>query len=215
MKLKFPDPKWATEEGIIAGGGKMTIHNLLEAYGRGIFPWPHQGYPLLWFCPHERGIIDFDKLHIPGSLKKFAKKCEWQFTWNKAFLKVIQNCAASPRVGQKGTWITEELIRAYSDFHNAGFAHSLEVWDGDELVGGIYGVFVKNVFSAESMFYKKSNASKMALWKLVEKLEKAGLNWMDVQMLTSITESFGGEYIRQEDFLHKLKKNQEKPQILL
>jgi leucyl/phenylalanyl-tRNA--protein transferase len=215
MKIKFPDPKLASEEGIVAIGGKMTLENLLEAYSQGIFPWPHQAYPLLWFCPHERGIINFAKLHIPRSLKKLLKKSQWQVTWDKAFLSVIQSCAASPRPGQPGTWITEELTHCYQVFHKAGYAHSLEVWEGEELIGGIYGVFVKNVFSAESMFYKKTNASKFALCKLVEKLKSVGLEWMDVQMLTSITENFGGEYISQEDFLAKLKKAQEKPPILL
>jgi leucyl/phenylalanyl-tRNA--protein transferase len=215
VKIDFPDPRLASEEGIVAIGNKMSVENLIEAYSKGIFPWPHQGYPLLWFCPHQRGILEFENFHIPRSLKKVIRKSPWLVTWNKAFLSVIQNCAASPRVGQSGTWISDELIQAYLAFHKAGFACSLEVWEGDELVGGIYGVFVKNIFSAESMFFKKTNASKFALCKLVEKLKSAGLSWMDVQMLTSITETFGAEYISQKKFLQKLKKEQEKPQILL
>lgn len=214
-KIEFPDPKFATEDGIVAVGGKMSIDNLVEAYSQGIFPWPQKGYPLLWFCPHERGIINFEKFHVSKSLKKVVKKNKWIVTWDKAFLGVIQNCADSLRPGQPGTWITEELIRAYLAFHKAGYAHSLEVWEDEDLVGGIYGVFVKNIFSAESMFYKKTNASKFALCKLVEKLKLAGLTWMDIQMLTSITEMFGGEYISQNDFLCKLKKEQEKIQIIL
>jgi leucyl/phenylalanyl-tRNA--protein transferase len=215
LLIEFPDPKLASDEGIIAIGGKMTVENLLAAYSKGIFPWPHKGYPLLWFCPHQRGVFKFEKFHTSHSLKKFIKKSQWKTTWNKDFISVIQSCAATPRAGQPGTWISDELIHCYYAFHKAGFAHSVEVWDGEELVGGIYGVFVKNVFSAESMFYKKTNASKFALLNLVEKLKLSGLKWMDVQMLTSISESFGGEYISQKDFLTEIKKAQEIPQILL
>jgi leucyl/phenylalanyl-tRNA--protein transferase len=215
MKVQFPAPHLASEEGVIAVGGTMTVENLIEAYSKGIFPWPHQGFPLLWFCPHERGIIRFEKFKAPKSLLKFSKKTKWQASWDKSFLEVIQFCAQVPRTGQTGTWITSELEKAYLKFHHAGFAHSLEVWEDGELIGGIYGVFVKNVFSAESMFFKRSNASKFALLKLVEKLKNAGVEWMDVQMLTSISETFGGEYISQNYFLELLKKSQQKSAILL
>lgn len=215
MKISFPDPRFATEEGVLAVGGSMTVANLIEAYTHGIFPWPHQGFPLLWFCPHERGIICFEKFKAPKSLLKLEKKTNWRVTWDQAFLTVIQSCAQVPRAGQSGTWITSELEKAYLNFHQAGYAHSLEVWEAEKLIGGIYGVFVKNVFSAESMFFKKSNASKFALLKLVEKLKNAGLEWMDVQMLTSISESFGGEYVSQQKFLDLVKKSQQSSPILL
>lgn len=214
MKLKkanpslFPPPSRANEEGILAIGGDLSVEMLLEAYSNGIFPWPHEGYPILWFCPWERGILEFKNLHIPRSLQKYVNKQNWSYTWDQNFTSVINNCAQTPRPGQSGTWINDDMIESYEKFHAAGYAHSLEVWDGKDLIGGIYGVLVKNVFSAESMFYKKSNASKYALWQLVNHLQSLGLTWIDVQMVTPITESFGAELISQKDFLLKLKQSQ-------
>lgn len=204
----FPHPSLANEEGVLAIGGDLSIETLLEAYSHGIFPWPHEDYPLLWFCPWERGILEFQNLHIPRSLKKYAMKQNWRYTWNQDFTSVIRECAQTIRPGQSGTWINANLINSYEKFHASGYAHSLEVWEEGTLIGGIYGVLVKNVFSAESMFYKKSNASKWALWQLVNHLQTLGLTWIDVQMVTSITESFGAHLISQKDFLLKLQQSQ-------
>jgi leucyl/phenylalanyl-tRNA--protein transferase len=207
MNTIFPPPEQANEDGILAMGGELSVELLYTAYSQGVFPWPHEGCPLLWFCPWERGVLEFKNFHVPRSLRKFIKNQNWRYTWDQDFLSVIKECAKVERPGQRGTWINEEMINAYKKFHEAGFAHSLEVWDGNDLIGGIYGVFVKNVFSAESMFYKKSNASKWALWQLVNHLQKLGLEWIDVQMVTPITESFGALLISQKDFLFKLHEN--------
>lgn len=204
----FPHPSHASKEGIVAIGGDLSVETLLEAYSQGIFPWPHEGYPTLWFCPWERGILEFQNLHIPRSLQKYVNKQNWLYTWNQNFAKVIHNCAKTPRPNQSGTWIDDEIIASYEKFHAAGYAHSLEVWENETLIGGIYGVLVKNIFSAESMFYKKTNASKYALWQLVNHLQTLGLTWIDVQMVTPITESFGAQLISQKDFLIKLKQSQ-------
>lgn len=183
-------------------GGELSVANLYAAYRKGIFPWPQEGYPMLWFSPEERGVIDFNEFHIPRSLEKFLKKNpQIEFSINHEFLDVIRACQKQTRPGQAGTWINEQIVNAYNNFHKAGYAHSLEVWDGDELVGGIYGVLVEGVFSAESMFYKKPNASKLALWALVDHLKDQGHQWMDVQMITPVVEAMGGEYISRDDFL--------------
>lgn len=186
-------------------GGELSVANLYAAYRKGIFPWPQEGYPMLWFSPEERGVIDFNEFHIPRSLEKFLKKNpQIEFSINHEFLDVIRACQKQTRPGQAGTWINEQIVNAYNNFHKAGYAHSLEVWDGDELVGGIYGVLVEGVFSAESMFYKKPNASKLALWALVDHLKDQGHQWMDVQMITPVVEAMGGKYISRDDFLARL-----------
>ena len=204
--MYFPKKLKPNEDGIVAIGGSMAPDILLEAYSRGIFPWPHEGHPLLWFYPFERGVLFFNKLHISKSLQKFLKKCPWTITWDKDFAAVIKNCAQVPRPNQAGTWINEDLIQSYIKFHRLGYAHSIEVWENDQLIGGVYGVFVKNVFSAESMFYLKSNASKVAVYYLIEKLKSFGVEWMDVQMVTNITEQLGAEYISHKEYEKLLSK---------
>jgi len=212
-KNVFPHPSQANEEGIVAMGGDLSVEILLSAYSQGIFPWPHEGLPILWFCPWERGILEFKNFHVPRSLRKYVNKKKWRYTWDQDFSSVIRACAIVPRVGQSGTWINDQMILSYEKFHAANYAHSLEVWEGEELIGGIYGVFVNNIFSAESMFYKKSNASKWALWQLVNHLQSLGIEWIDVQMVTPITESFGAQLISQNDFLLKLHESQKRGPI--
>lgn len=208
--IQFPSPESASEDGVVATGGDLSIPFLVSAYAQGIFPWPHEGYPLLWFSPWQRGVLEFKNLHVSRSLQKWARQNpELRVTIDQDFAEVIKYCANSPRPGQNGTWITKEVIEAYCVFHQAGYAHSLEVRREGRLIGGIYGVFVKNVFSAESMFFLEPNASKWALWQLVIFLQKLGLDWMDVQMVTNVSESFGAKIISQKEFLLKLRKNQE------
>lgn len=202
--IQFPHPSTATEDGVVAVGGSLTLSTLVSAYRQGIFPWPHEDYPMLWFCPWERGILDFNELHLSRSLKKFLSKTGWRCTENKAFQEVIKKCAEVPRPGQSGTWISDEMVEAYKLLHQHGYAHSVEVWEGENLVGGIYGVFIQNCFSAESMFHSQSNASKLAFLHLVESLKSKGLEWMDVQMVTPITQSFGAKLIPQEAYLERL-----------
>ncbi len=203
--MAFPDPRETLAEGIVAVGGKLDVGTLYTAYHMGIFPWPQEGYPLLWFSPEKRGILEFREFHVSHSLKKFRRNNpQIEFSVNKHFHHVIEECAKQPRPGQLGTWILPAMKAGYLQFFEAGHALSVEVREGNILIGGIYGVLVDGLFSAESMFFKKSNASKLALWHLVETLQARGHAWMDIQMVTPITESFGGKYVEREIFLKML-----------
>jgi leucyl/phenylalanyl-tRNA--protein transferase len=201
----FPDPREATEDGLLCIGGSLDVATLLQAYSKGIFPWPQQGYPLLWFSPPERGVLDFSELHLSRTFLKEVKKNELDFTFNKAFGEVIRACSQIPRSHETGTWILPEMVESYSKFHKAGYAHSIEAWRGNELVGGLYGVYVAGVFSGESMFYKESNASKLCLYKMILHLKSKGLQWLDTQMVTPLVEKLGGKYISRDEFLERLK----------
>ncbi|MBN2041065.1 MAG: leucyl/phenylalanyl-tRNA--protein transferase [Spirochaetes bacterium] len=210
----FPDPNMADEDGLLCIGGHLTVRTLLDAYYHGIFPWPQEAFPILWFCPMTRGILEFKKLHIPKKLRQFRNNWKGEIRINTSFREVIKNCKSQKRPGQSGTWIIPQMIHSYTDLHKAGYAHSIEAWENEELVGGIYGVFIGNVFSGESMFYRKSNCSKLCLWHLTEHLQNIGLEWMDLQMLTPITRNFGGEYIPREEFLNRLQADHRKPEIV-
>lgn len=203
----FPNPKLALDEGIIDLSDDLRVERLLEAYSFGIFPWPHEDLPTLWYCPEQRGVLDFKEFKIPRSLQKTLKKTNFTFTFNKVFGQVLENCAFVARPHQRGTWITKKLMKAYQEFHEAGYAHSIEVWDGPELAGGLYGVYVAGVFCGESMFFKKTGASKFALVKIVEFLKSKGLDWMDIQMVTPLMEQFGGKYISRNEYLRRLERS--------
>tara|TARA_Y100001935_G_scaffold252439_1_gene256354 strand:+ start:3162 stop:3842 length:681 start_codon:yes stop_codon:yes gene_type:complete len=207
----FPSPLDSLEGGIVAVGLEPTVSHLLEAYSFGIFPWPHEGMPLLWFSPDERGVLDFNEFHISRSLQKELSKNSFTCTWDQNFEGVIRGCQTMARKNEQGTWITDKLLKAYVDFHKAGYAHSVEVWREEELVGGVYGVYVGGVFSAESMFFKVSPASKVALVYLVQSLEEKGLKWIDLQMVSTVSKQFGGKYISKRDFLRRLRDAQKNP----
>jgi leucyl/phenylalanyl-tRNA--protein transferase len=211
----FPSPRRTTPEGLVAVGGNLEVATLLEAYGKGIFPWPLEGMPLLWFSPDPRGVLDFKDFHVPKSLEKFARKHEyWRYTFNRAFAQVIDYCRTQSRKGpngelQKGTWILPEMQAAYTRLFDQGHILTCECWDGERLIGGIYGVlqFTKKgqmLFSGESMFHLESNASKMVLWKLIEHLKAQGHTWIDIQMTTEVTQMMGGKYIPREEFLQRM-----------
>jgi leucyl/phenylalanyl-tRNA--protein transferase len=200
----FPDPRHALEEGIVEVSDDVRVERLFEAYSFGIFPWPQPNLPVLWFCPDPRGVLDFAQFHVPRSLHKAIVKSPLHCTFNRCFDLVVAACARVPRPGQEGTWISDRLCQAYGAFHRAGYAHSLEVWNGDDLVGGLYGVYVAGVFCGESMFYTQPNASKIAVVRLVECLRANGLQWMDIQMVTPVLEQMGGSYISREDYLSRL-----------
>lgn len=204
----FSDPRLALEDGLVAISDELSIEILKEAYGLGIFPWPHEESPILWFSPDPRGILYFKDIHISKSFKKFIKKCNWEIRWNTAFDKVIDECAKMPRKGQSGTWITEHLRDHYKKFHRSGYAHSVEVWEEGVLIGGTYGVYISGCFSGESMFYHKSQASKIALLALTIELQNIGLKWMDIQMVTPNLDNFGGKYISRTQFYLELEKTQ-------
>jgi len=200
----FPHPRTADIiDDIIAVGGVLDGPNLKKSYSLGIFPWPHEGYPLLWFCPDQRGILNFNDLHLSKSLKKWIKKNEAQIrtTINTAFDQVITECQKQVRPGQNGTWITHEVKIAYLELFQMGHVISVECWQEDILISGIYGVMSETYFSCESMFFKKSNASKFAFIKLVEHLKQKGHTWMDLQMITDVSGSMGGYYISRDYFI--------------
>lgn len=208
-QVKFPDPSILPEDsdGLVYVGGNLATETLVQAYSMGIFPWPlEEIYPLFWFCPETRGIIDLADLHIPKSLAKVRKKGLYHFTFNKNFRQVMEECAKQPRPGQEGTWIIPSMFTAYEKFHQEGYAHSIECWREDALVGGLYGVYVKGVFSGESMFHLEPNTSKLCLVEMALKLRSLGLEWMDIQMVTPVTEQLGGHYISRRDFLKRLKE---------
>lgn len=211
--LDFPDPRKAYPEGVVAIGGRIDVPTLLAAYRLGIFPWPQDGLPLLWFCPEQRGILEFDQIHVGKSLRKFMRQhTELEVTINKGFRAVIENCQRQPRPNQNGSWIIPEMLDPYQQLSELNYALSVEVWERfgnyKRLVGGIYGVNLLGVFSGESMFFHRSNASKVALWHCIEHLRSLGHQWMDIQMVTSVTQSFGGRYISRDAFLRKLAETQ-------
>ncbi len=200
---------------IIGFGGTMTVENLRAAYRKGIFPWTIEGLPLPWFCPEKRSILEFKELRVPKSLQKEQRKTDFTCTIDRDFRSVIENCSRVERANEQGTWITKDFIEAYCRFHESGDAHSVEVWDASgELVGGLYGVDAGGVFCGESMFHKKSNASKLALLFLIEHLKSRGAAWLDTQVITPHFEAFGAKEISRAEFLHKLKETQAKNLIL-
>ena len=207
--IHFHDPAFAID-GIVALGGPLTIENLLRAYCSGIFPWPINEHLVPWCCPEQRGVLDFNNLHISRSLARTKRTTTFHFTIDRSFLEVITSCATVERKSESGTWITPQMTRAYFELHQAGSAHSVEVWDGTELVGGVYGVDGCGSFSGESMFTLRPNASKLALLFLIDHLKSRGLDWMDIQMLTPHMEAMGARQIPRADFLERLAATQQR-----
>jgi leucyl/phenylalanyl-tRNA--protein transferase len=202
--ISFPDPRDAPYGDIVAVGGNLHTLNLLRAYERGIFPWPIEGWPLTWFSPQERAIIEFKDLKIPRSLAKVRRRAPFRLTIDAAFRSVIHACARVPRADEQGTWITPQMLEAYCRLHELGHAHSVEAWEGDALVGGLYGVDAGGAFAGESMFYLRPNASKLALLHLIERLEQCGLDWLDIQVMTPHMRALGARTIPRAEFLDKL-----------
>lgn len=204
----FPCP-WTAEinDDIIAVGDHLESEVITEAYHIGVFPWPHQGYPVLWFCPEERGVLDFSNLHLSRSFKKWIRQNQeaLEVTVNHDFHIVIEACRLAKRKDQKGSWITKPLQKAYEKLEQEGRIISLECWRDGKLISGIYGVKSQTYFSCESMFHSEDNASKFAFIKLVEHLQTLGFDWMDLQMVTPVSESFGAKYISRNDFLKRIK----------
>jgi leucyl/phenylalanyl-tRNA--protein transferase len=196
-ELIFPHPSMAEEDGLLAIGGDLSKERLVLAYNHGIFPWFSEGDPICWFAPHERCVIFPKKVKVSKSMRKVLADGIFRVTKDQAFEQVIVNCAKTPRIGQDGTWITNEMQDAYISLHQAGWAHSIEVWYGDELVGGLYGLEINHVFCGESMFSKMSNASKTALIWLCRS-EKYQL--IDCQVPNDHLMSLGAEMIPREDY---------------
>ena len=205
----FISPRDAEEADIVGVGGPLTPQLLRDAYTQGIFPWPMTGYPLLWFCPPHRAVLDFDRLHIPRRLIRIRRHTPLAFTMNQAFESVITACRSTPRSGQDGTWITAEMQGAYTELHRLGDAHSFEAWDkSGRLVGGIYGVLMNGYFSGESMFHFVPNASKLTLLFLIDYLALQGIQWLDCQMLTPHMVALGAREIPRNEFLDRITAQQ-------
>jgi leucyl/phenylalanyl-tRNA--protein transferase len=192
------------EDDIVAVGGSLDETSLLQAYRQGVFPWPAEGLPLLWYCPLERAILRFEKLHIGRNLMRARKKSQLRFTIDAAFDRVIGHCAAIERPDQDATWINPEMILAYRQLHTRGIAHSVEAWEGERLVGGLYGIDCGGSFSGESMFHLVPDASRLALLYLIDHLERRGCSWIDCQVMTPHFERLGAEEVPREFFLREL-----------
>lgn len=204
----FPNPTQTSEEGIVAYGGDLDPKRVLEAYKNGIFPWYNEddNDPILWWCPDPRFVLHLEDFRISKSLKKTIKKNIFEIKFNTNFTRVMIECANAYRADQDGTWIGPDMIESYSQLHKMGFAHSFEAYFEGELVGGGYGVTIGNIFCGESMFAKKSDASKVAFVSLVSKLKENNFKLIDSQIHTEHLERFGAKDISRDKYL-KLVKN--------
>ena len=200
-ELRCPDPRRADPDGMVAVGGDLSVPRLLLAYRSGIFPWTVD--PITWWSPDPRALFELDRFHVSRSLARVLRRKQFQVTADRAFRRVMEGCAA-PAPGRRETWITREFIEAYTQLHRQGHAHSFECWDGTELAGGIYGVAIGGFFAGESMFHRVSDASKVALYHLVQHLRARGFGLFDIQMLTPITRRLGGIEILREEYLRRL-----------
>ncbi|HEY1170000.1 MAG TPA: leucyl/phenylalanyl-tRNA--protein transferase [Verrucomicrobiae bacterium] len=204
-RLEFPELDDQARElgppGLVALGGDLSVARLLLAYRSGIFPWSVD--PITWWSPHQRGIIEFSQFHVGQTLRRVLKQKPFEITMNHAFRDVVQNCALARL---QGNWISPHFVEAYTALHEAGSAHSVECWQEGRLVGGIYGVATGGTFAAESMFYRVSNASKVALVHLVEFLQQRGFILFDIQMVTPTTAAFGGSEISRKEYLARLQE---------
>ena len=200
-----PDP--ADELGLVALDYNLSPDRIISAYRHGIFPWPDSNpfSPIPWVCPPRRAVLEFAALHIPRNLRKSQRAhAGLRFTIDRDFATVIRACAAAARPGQRGTWITPAMIGAYVEVHRRGHAHSVEAWDGDELVAGLYGVTAGGVFTGESMFHRIDDGSKFCVLHLIQHLRSHGATWIDIQQLTPHFALLGAREIKREEFLRML-----------
>jgi len=204
-ELMFPPVETSEPDGLLAIGGDLSPERLLLAYRKGIFPW-YEAEHILWWCPHPRFVLFPGEMKESRSMKKLLKKNDFEFTINKAFKEVIHNCKKIIRPGQTGTWITDEMEKAYIKLHELGFAHSGEVWKDEKLIGGVYGIKMGKVFFGESMFSKVSNASRFAFIKYVNQLKEEGIELIDCQVYTEYLESFGARMIDRKEFIQELQE---------
>jgi len=201
----FPPVENASPEGLLAVGGDLEVNTLKTAYQNGIFPWPTEDFPLLWFAPPRRAILEFKDLKVSNRLQRELKSKDFHFKVDQNFQKVLRACAEGLTRDSKGTWITPEMIVAYQKFFKAGYAHSFECYNAaDQLIGGMYGVSLGKMFAGESMYYWESGASKATLIYACRYLEEKGAFWMDVQMMSPLLANFGAKEISREKFMVKL-----------
>ncbi|WP_421946353.1 leucyl/phenylalanyl-tRNA--protein transferase [Phaeodactylibacter xiamenensis] len=207
----FPDPIHSTPDGLLAAGGDLSKERLLLAYRNGIFPWYAPGDPILWWCPDPRCVLFPEDLKVSKSMRPYFNQRKFEVTYDRCFTEVMLACAQQPRNGQAGTWITREMMKGYTRLHEAGFAHSVEVWKEKELVGGLYGIAIGKVFFGESMFARASNASKFGFISLVHRLEAQGFTLIDCQQETGHLLSLGATTIPRPEFLQALRANDAHP----
>jgi len=200
----FPHAALAEPNGLLGVGGDLHPNRLMLAYRSGIFPWYSEGQPILWFSPNPRFVLDPKELHVPRSLKQTIRKKKFRITMDTAFEEVIEQCSIKKREGQFGTWITQEMKESYTELHNMGIAHSIEAWEDDTLVGGLYGVCIGNLFAGESMFAKRSDASKVAFVYAVHQMIAWGIELIDSQVYTEHLERFGAKEIERSEYLYML-----------
>jgi leucyl/phenylalanyl-tRNA--protein transferase len=197
----FPPVEECDEYGLLAMGGNLSPEILLDAYSHGIFPWPKSEFgPILWWSPDPRGILELDRVHFSRRLLRTCRSNKFTVTFDADFSQVIRNCAAA----HDSTWITQQMIDGYIRLHQAGFAHSVETRNGGQLVGGVYGVAIRGLFAAESMFHTMTDASKVALVFLVEHLRRKDFRLLDIQMVTAHTKQFGAKEISRNEYLNRL-----------
>jgi len=202
--MVFPPPDYADPSGLIAVGGDLSHERLLEAYRVGIFPWYSDDQPILWWSPDPRFVLELNEFKPSRSLRRTLRRNIFQVTFDRYFEEVITACAAVPREGQSGTWITTEMRDAYIGLYGLGYAHSVETWYANKLVGGLYGVSLGKAFFGESMFHYKTDASKVALAVLVEKMKSWGFHFIDSQMTTDHMQRLGAKEMSRRIFLKKL-----------
>jgi leucyl/phenylalanyl-tRNA---protein transferase len=198
----FPPVEHALDQpdGLLAAGGSLTTRRLVEAYSLGIFPWFNEGDPILWWSPDPRTVLQPSRLHVSHSLRKKLRKAAFLVTIDRAFARVLDGCAA-PRAGDSGTWLSPSMRRAYTALHSGGLAHSIEVWMDGELAGGIYGVAIGRMFFGESMFSRRTDASKIAMARLAAQLERWGYPLIDCQLETEHLLSLGAEHMSRRQFV--------------
>ncbi|MGH1343462.1 MAG: leucyl/phenylalanyl-tRNA--protein transferase [Nannocystales bacterium] len=202
--LVFPDPALADDEGLLAVGGDLSPERLVLAYQHGIFPWYSEGRPILWWCPRPRLVLLPEELKINRSLRKAIRRAPYRITLDTAFDAVLGACAETPRPDQGGTWITSDMRAAYNELHRLGIAHSVEAWQGDRLVGGLYGLALGTAFFGESMFALAPDASKIAFATLVQQLHAWSFRLVDCQVVTEHLVRFGAREFELGDFLGQL-----------
>ena len=205
-EIYFPPVEEANEEGILALGGDLSSERLLLAYKSGIFPWFNEGEPIVWWSPDPRMVLFLDELVVSKSMKSVLKKNAFSITYNQHFEEVINNCQQIKREGQNGTWISNDMIQAYCKLHEIGIAKSVEVWQNNEIVGGLYGIDLGHIFCGESMFSKVSNASKVAFIHLVNQLKNQNYKLLDCQVHNDHLESLGCREIARQEFMGILKR---------
>lgn len=204
--IQFPPVDMALADGLLAIGGDLNTERLLLAYRSGIFPWYNEGEPILWWSPDPRFVLFPEKLKVSNSMQTVLNNGKFRFTINRAFSQVIQQCKTVTRKDQQGTWISPAVQEAYNQLHQLGYAHSAETWLNGQLVGGLYGIKMGNVFFGESMFSNESNASKFAFIKYVHQLKREGVQLIDCQVYTKHLESLGAKMIPRQTFMEKLEE---------